>query len=192
MISMAIVRPKSVLEQDIERVLITEEEIQAKVKELGERISRDYEGKELVLVGVLKGAAIFLSDLIRHITIPVTYDFVAISSYGMTTSTSGVVRIVKDLDESVESKHVLIVEDIVDTGLTLKYLIEFLRSRDVASLKVCALLDKPSRRKVEVPIHYVGFTVPDVYLVGYGLDYNQKYRNLPYVGVLKPEVYGGP
>ena len=188
---MAVTKPKSVLEQDIERILITEEEIQAKVKELGERISCDYEGKELVLVGVLKGAAVFLSDLIRHITIPVTYDFVAISSYGMTTSTSGVVRIVKDLDESVESKHVLIVEDIVDTGLTLKYLIEFLRSRDVASLKVCALLDKPSRRKVEVPLHYVGFTVPDVYLVGYGLDYNQKYRNLPYVGVLKPEVYGG-
>ncbi len=179
------------IEQDIERILITEEQIQAKVKELGERISRDYEGKELLLVGVLKGAAIFLSDLIRHITVPVSYDFVAISSYGLTTSTSGVVRIIKDLDESVESRHVLIVEDIVDTGLTLKYLLELLRSRDVASLKVCALLDKPSRRKVDVPIDYVGFVVPDVYLVGYGLDYNQRYRNLPYVAVLKPEVYGG-
>jgi hypoxanthine phosphoribosyltransferase len=181
------------LSNDIAQVLITEEDLQARVRELGEQISRDYEGKALVLVGILKGAAIFLADLVRYITIPVDYDFVAISSYGADTKTSGVVRLLKDLDESIESKHVLVVEDIVDTGWTLRlsYIVENLRSRKAASVKVCTLLDKPSRRKVDVGIDYYGFIVEDKYVVGYGLDYDGRYRSLPYVGILKPEVYGG-
>ncbi len=184
---------KYALATDIAQVLITEEQLQARVKELGEQISRDYEGKALVLVGILKGATIFLADLVRHITIPVDYDFVAISSYGADTKTSGVVRLLKDLDESIESKHVLVVEDIVDTGWTLRlsYIVENLRSRKAASVRVATLLDKPSRRKVDVGIDYYGFIVEDKYVVGYGLDYDGRYRSLPYVGILKPEVYGG-
>lgn len=184
---------KTTLSNDIAQVLIPEENIQARVKELGEQISRDYAGKELVLVGILKGAAIFLADLVRHITIPVDYDFVAISSYGADTRTSGVVRLLKDLDSSIESKHVLVVEDIVDTGWTLRlsYIAENLRSRKAASVRVCTLLDKPSQRKVDVGIDYYGFIVEDKYVVGYGLDYDGKYRSLPYIGILKPEVYGG-
>jgi hypoxanthine phosphoribosyltransferase len=181
------------LKKDIAQVLIAEEDIKARVKELGQQISRDYQGKELVLVGVLKGASIFLADLVREITIPVSFDFVAISSYGADTRSSGVVRLLKDLDESIESKHVLVVEDIVDTGWTLRlsYIVENLRSRKAASVRVCTLLDKPSRRKVDVGIDYYGFIVEDKYVVGYGLDYNGKFRNLPFIGVLKPEVYGG-
>ena len=186
-------QPNKALANDIAQTLITEEQLQARVKELGEQISRDYEGKALVLVGILKGAAIFLSDLVRHITIPVDYDFVAISSYGADTKTSGVVRLLKDLDESIESKHVLVVEDIVDTGWTLRlsYIVENLRSRKAASVRVATLLDKPSRRKVDVGIDYYGFIVEDKYVVGYGLDYDGRYRSLPFIGILKPEVYGG-
>ena len=181
------------LEDDIERVILTEAEIARKVAELGQQISRDYEGKDLMLVGILKGCVVFLADLVRQISIPLAFDFVAVSSYGADTKTSGVVRILKDLDESVESMHVLVVEDIVDTGLTLRlsYLLENLRSRRAASVKVCTLLDKPSRRRVDVPVDYRGFTVEDQFVVGYGLDYQGKYRSLPYIGLLKPEIYGG-
>ncbi|MEI6914511.1 MAG: hypoxanthine phosphoribosyltransferase [Armatimonadota bacterium] len=181
------------LRDDIAQILVTEDQIAARIKELGDQISRDYDGKDLVLVGVLKGATIFLSDLVRHITIPVSYDFVAISSYGADSKSSGVVRIIKDLDESVVSKHVLVLEDIVDTGWTLRlsYLLENLRSRKAASVRVCALLDKPGRREMGVSLDYNGFMVEDSYVVGYGLDYNGAYRSLPYIGVLKPEVYGG-
>jgi hypoxanthine phosphoribosyltransferase len=184
---------KMVLANDLAQILITEEQLQDRVRELGEQISRDYEGKALVLVGILKGSAIFLADLVRHISIPVDYDFVAISSYGADTKTSGVVRLLKDLDESIESKHVLVVEDIVDTGWTLRlsYIVENLRSRKAASVRVATLLDKPSRRKVDVGIDYYGFIVEDKYVVGYGLDYDGRYRSLPFIGVLKPEVYGG-
>ena len=181
------------LMNDIAQVLITEQQIRRRVKQLGKQISKDYEGKELVLVGILKGAAIFLADLVREITIPVDYDFVAISSYGADTRSSGVVRLLKDLDESIESKHVLVVEDIVDTGWTLRlsYIVENLRSRKAASVRVCTLLDKPSRRKVDVGIDYNGFIVEDKYVVGYGLDYQGRYRSLPFIGILNPEVYGG-
>jgi hypoxanthine phosphoribosyltransferase len=178
---------------DIEEILISEEEIAARITVLGEQISQDYEGKELVLVGVLKGAAIFLSDLVRRISIPLSYDFVAISSYGADARSSGVVRLLKDLDESIESKHVLVVEDIIDTGWTLRlsYIVENLRSRKAASVRVCTLLDKPSRREVDVGIDYYGFEIEDKFVVGYGMDFKEKYRNLSFIGVLKPEVYGG-
>ena len=181
------------MDEDVEQVLLTEEQLRTRVAELGAQISQDYAGKDLMLVCILKGANIFLADLCRQITLPLSYDFVAVSSYGADTKSSGVVRILKDLDESVESKHVLVVEDIVDTGLTLRlsYLLENLRSRRAASVKICTLLDKPSRRRVEVPVDYCGFTVEDRFVVGYGLDYAGVYRNLPYIGVLKPEIYGG-
>jgi hypoxanthine phosphoribosyltransferase len=181
------------LEEDVAEVLLTQEVLRKRVAELGAEISRDYAGKELMLICILKGANIFLADLVRQITIPVSYDFVAVSSYGADTKSSGVVRILKDLDESVESKHVLIVEDIVDTGLTLRlsYLLENLRSRRAASVKVCTLLDKPVRRRVDVPVDYCGFKVEDQFVVGYGMDYQGKYRGLPYIGRLKPEIYGG-
>ncbi len=179
--------------EDIAQILVTKEQIAERITELGAQISHDYEGKDLILVGVLKGASIFLADLVRSITIPVSFDFVAISSYGADSRSSGVVRIIKDLDDSVVSKHVLVVEDIVDTGWTLRlsYLLENLRSRKAASVRVCTLLDKPSRREMGVAIDYNGFVVEDRYVVGYGLDYNGAYRSLPFIGVLKPEVYGG-
>ena len=178
---------------DIEKVIISEEDIQARVRELAAQISHDYAGKELMLIGILKGCFVFLADILRELSIPASLDFVAVSSYGADTKSSGVVRILKDLDESVESKHVLVVEDIVDTGLTLRlsYLLENLRSRRAASVKVCSLLDKPSRRRVTVPVDYRGFTVEDQFVVGYGMDYQGKYRGLPYIGLLKPEIYGG-
>ena len=179
------------LMDDIEKVLLSQEQIAAKVKELGGRISADYEGKQPVLVAVLNGAVVFLSDLMRSLTIPVTVDFVKWVSYGSDTRSSGVVRILKDLDESIESRHVLVVEDIIDTGLTLHYLLENLRARSAASVRVVALLDKPSRRKVEVKVDYEGFKVPDAFVVGYGLDYDGRYRNLPFVAVLKPQIYAG-
>jgi hypoxanthine phosphoribosyltransferase len=182
------VRPST---SDIQEVLISAEKMAARVAEMGAQISRDYEGKEPVVVGVLVGAAIFTADLLRHITEPCFLDYVAISSYGKESRSSGVVRIIKDLDESVESRHVIIVEDIVDTGLTLNYLLDAMRHRNVASVRVCAMLDKPSRRLTKVDVDYVGFEVPDEYVVGYGLDFAQRYRNLPYVGILRPEVYGG-
>lgn len=181
------------INEDVAEVLLTEEQIARRVQELGAQISEDYAGKDLMLVCILKGANIFLADLCRQITIPLSYDFVAVSSYGADTKSSGVVRILKDLDESVESKHVLVVEDIVDTGLTLRlsYLLENLRSRRAASVKICTLLDKPARRRVEVPVDYFGFKVEDQFVIGYGLDYGGMYRHLPYIGVLKPEIYGG-
>ena len=181
------------LEDDIADVLLTEEQIAARIVEMGAQISQDYAGKELILICILKGANVFMADLVRQITLPISYDFVAVSSYGADTKSSGVVRILKDLDESVESKHVLVVEDIVDTGLTLRlsYLLENLRSRRAASVKVCTLLDKPARRRMDVPVDYRGFEVEDQFVVGYGLDYQGRYRNLPYIGLLKPEIYGG-
>ena len=179
------------LTEDIEKVLLTQEQIAAKVKELAAQINRDYEGKEPVLVTVLNGAVVFLADLMRQLTIPLSVDFVKWVSYGKDTRSSGVVRILKDLDESIESRHVLVVEDIVDTGLTLDYLLENLRARNAASVKVVALLDKPSRRKTDVKADYEGFKVPDAFVVGYGLDYGGRYRNLPFVGVLKPQIYAG-
>lgn len=184
---------KMEIEDDISQVLITEDQISSRVAEMGALISRDYAGKELVLVCILKGANMFMADLVRQISIPISYDFVAVSSYGADTKSSGVVRILKDLDDSVESKHVLVIEDIVDTGLTLRlsYILENLRSRRSASVKVCTLLDKPARRRVDVPVDYRGFEVQDQFVVGYGMDYQGAYRNLPYIGLLKPEIYGG-
>jgi hypoxanthine phosphoribosyltransferase len=165
--------------------LVSEEELRRRVAELGEQISRDYAGRTLLLVGVLKGAVFFLSDLMRYIDIPVEVDFMAVASYGSATDSSGVVRILKDLDAAIEGRDVLIVEDIVDSGLTLQYLLRNLGSRNPASLEVCALLTKPSRRKVELPSRYVGFQIPDRFVVGYGLDYGEQYRNLPFVAVLE-------
>ena len=178
-------------QSDIQSVLLSAEQIQQRVAEMGAQISHDYVDKDPVVVGVLVGSAIFTADLLRHITVPCSLDFVAISSYGKESRSSGVVRIIKDLDESVESRHVLIVEDIVDTGLTLNYLLDLMRHRNVASVRVCSMLDKPSRRLTSVHLDYVGFEVPDEFVVGYGLDFAQRYRNLPYVGILQPEVYGG-
>lgn len=177
------------MRSDAEKILLTEKEIKAKVVELGQAISRDYENKNLLMVGILKGAMIFMADLVRAVTIPVEFDFMAVSSYGSSSQSSGVVRILKDLEQSIEGRHVLLVEDIVDTGLTLKYLLENLQTREPASLKACTLLDKPERRKVNVTVDYNGFIIPDEFVVGYGLDYNEKYRNLKDILVLSPEVY---
>ncbi|HHV61778.1 MAG TPA: hypoxanthine phosphoribosyltransferase [Firmicutes bacterium] len=174
---------------DLEEVLLHEDEIKKRVKELGEQIACDYRGKELVVVGILKGALVFMADLVRHLSIPVIIDFVAISSYGAATKSSGAVRILKDLDAPIENKHVLIVEDIIDTGLTLSYLAENLRARKPLSVKICTLLDKPDRRKIDIRPDYNGFQIPDKFVVGYGLDYSEKYRNLPCVAVLKPHIY---
>jgi hypoxanthine phosphoribosyltransferase len=178
-------------EGDIERVLITDEEIQGKIRELGDRITEDYQGKELLLVGVLKGAFVVMADLSRHIRLPLQFDFMAVSSYGAATKTSGVVRILKDLDHDIEGHDVLLVEDIVDSGLTLAYLLRNLRARRAASLEVCALLRKPEVQRVALDIKYEGFEIPPEFVVGYGLDYGEKYRNLPYVATLKPEAYEG-
>jgi hypoxanthine phosphoribosyltransferase len=176
-------------ENDIDRVLITGDEIQAKVRELGERITEDYRGKQLLLVGVLKGAFVVMADLSRHIRLPLQFDFMAVSSYGAATKTSGVVRILKDLDHDIDGLDVLVVEDIVDSGLTLAYLLRNLRARRPASLEVCALMQKPDVQRVQVDIRYRGFDIPPEFVVGYGLDYAEKYRNLPYVATLKPEAY---
>ena len=173
----------------IGKVLLSREEIQKRVVELGEEITHDYKGKNLLVLAILKGAVPFMADLIREIKIPLKYDFMAVSSYGASTHSSGVVRILKDLDRSVEDLHILIVEDIIDTGLTLKYLKENLAARNPLSIKVVTLLDKPDRRKAEVVPDYNGFTIPDEFVVGYGLDFDEHYRNLPYVGILKPEAY---
>ena len=174
--------------EDLAEVLIPEDLILQRVTELGSEISRDYEGKDLVLAGVLRGASFFLTDLARAISLPLSIDFISISSYGPATKTSGVVSIRKDLDESVGGRHLLVVEDIVDTGLTLSYLLQILRARQPASLQVCALLDRKVRRIIDLPIAYRGFEIPERFVVGYGLDYNQRYRNLPFIGVLKPEL----
>ncbi len=179
------------MQKDIKEVLFSAEQIAAKVKELGAAITRDYQENPPVLVGILKGAVPFVADLMRAIDLPLAYDLMAVSSYGAATRSSGTVRFLKDLDMSIEDREVLIVEDIVDTGLTLKYLTESLKNRGVNSIKTCTLLDKPSRRRAEIQPDYNGFVIPDVFVVGYGLDYNEKYRNLPYIGVLHEEVYKG-
>lgn len=178
------------LHADVAEILLTEAEIDAMVRELGARISADYRGRRLTLVSVLKGSLPFMADLMRAIDIPVRIDLMEVSSYGgSATESSGLVRILKDLSASIADEDVLIVEDIIDTGLTLNYLIRYLRGKAPASLRICTLLDKPARRLVEIPVDYTGFTIPDQFVVGYGLDYGELYRNLRYVGVLKPEVY---
>ncbi|MFA4884976.1 MAG: hypoxanthine phosphoribosyltransferase [Desulfotomaculaceae bacterium] len=174
---------------DCERILLSEGEIRTKVEDIGRQISLDYAGQELLVIGILKGAMIFLADLVRNITVPTYLDFIDVSSYGSSSESSGVVRILKDLDYGIEGRHILIVEDIIDTGLTLNYLVDNLKSREPASVKVCTLLDKPSRRVEPVEIDYNGFTIPDEFVVGYGLDYNEHYRNLPSIMVLRREVY---
>lgn len=177
------------LVDDVAEVLIPAEALQARIRELGQQISGDYEGKEPLLVGILTGAFVFLSDLLRQITIPCHVDFMATASYGTGTESSGIVRILKDLEQSIEGRHVVIVDDIIDTGLTMDYLLETLKARYPVSLTVCALLDKRPRRRREVRIDYCGFEIPDEFVVGYGLDFAGRYRNLPFVCVLKPEIY---
>jgi hypoxanthine phosphoribosyltransferase len=177
------------MHNDIEEILISEEVLQARIASLASAIAQDYKSKDLLLLGILKGAIMFMVDLSRHLSMPLEIDFMAISSYGDATESSGVVRILKDLDKPIAGKHVLIVEDIIDTGLTLRYLMENLERRNPASLTVCALLDKKKAAEKIVEPAYLGFTIPDRFVVGYGLDYAQKYRNLPYIGVLKPSVY---
>lgn len=177
------------MRDEIKKVLFTEEDLQLKCKELGEKITKDYEDKDLLVVGVLKGSVLFTSDLIKNIKIPCEIDFMAVSSYGNSTESSGVVRILKDLDNEIEGKDVLIVEDIVDTGNTLSYLKRYLNGRGANSVKIITLLDKPERRTAEVEVDYIGFEVPNEFIVGYGIDYAEKYRNLPFVGILDEKVY---
>lgn len=177
------------MRDDIERILLTEEEMRAKVREIGEKISKDYEEKEPILIGVLKGSVPFMADLLKEITIPCSMDFMAVSSYGNSSKSSGVVRILKDLDFEIEGRHIIIVEDIIDSGITLRYLVDYLKNRGPASIEIACLLNKPERRVADVKAKYIGFDVPDYFLVGYGLDFAEKYRNLPYIGILKEEVY---
>ncbi|HSR50986.1 MAG TPA: hypoxanthine phosphoribosyltransferase [Acidobacteriota bacterium] len=172
--------------QDVGEVLLEEEVIRAKVKEIARRIEDDHQDGDILLVCVLRGAVIFFSDLIRALDLPVSVDFIAVSSYGASTKSSGQVRLIKDLEASIEGRHVILVEDIVDTGLTLSYLLRNLGNRNPSSLQVCSLLSKPSRRKVEVPVEYIGFEIEDQFVVGYGLDFDQRFRNLPYIGVYSP------
>ncbi|MCU6710796.1 hypoxanthine phosphoribosyltransferase [Paenibacillus sp. J5C_2022] len=177
------------MQNDIKEVLYSEAQIQAKVKELGDQLSVDFEGRNPLVICVLKGAFIFMSDLVKAIAVPLEIDFMAVSSYGQSTKSSGVVKIMKDLDVSVEGRDVLIVEDIIDSGLTLSYLIDVLEHRNAKSVTVVTLFDKPARRTVDLQPDYKGFTLPDEFVVGYGLDFAEKYRNLPYIGILKPHVY---
>lgn len=177
------------IKNDVQEILYSEEVLREKVSEIGQRISSDYAGKELLVVGILKGSVVFTTDLIRSITIPCELDFMSVSSYGNSAKSSGIVRILKDLDSNIEGKHVLIVEDIVDTGSTLSYLLDYLKARKAASIEIVALLNKESGRKVHVEAKYVGFEVPDEFIVGYGIDYAEHYRNLPFIGILKREVY---
>ena len=184
---------QSDLHADIGEVLLSEEQIAAKVAELGRAIAADYAGRRLTLVSVLKGSLPFMADLMRSIDLPLRIDLMEVSSYGGTaTESSGLVRILKDLSATIEGEDVLIVEDIIDTGLTLNYLVRYLRGKNPTSLRICTLLDKPARRLVEIPVDYIGFTIPDQFVVGYGLDYREYYRNLRFVGVLRPEVYTSP
>jgi hypoxanthine phosphoribosyltransferase len=176
------------LERGVSEVLIDEDRLRARVVELGEEISADYTGRDLLLIGVLKGAVFFMADLMRTLGIPCEIDFMAISSYGAQTDSSGVVRILKDLDINIEDRNVLVVEDIIDSGLTLSYLMRNLEARNPATLEVCALLTKPDRREIDVPVRYIGFEIPNRFVVGYGLDFAERYRNLPYVGVLDSEL----
>jgi hypoxanthine phosphoribosyltransferase len=177
------------LENDLEQILLTEEEIQRRIAEAGEQIARDYAGRDLILIGVLKGASVFMADLARAIDLPLEFDFMAVSSYGAATQTSGVVRILKDLDHEIAGRNVLLVEDIVDSGLTLSYLLKNLRTRKPATLEVCALLQKTGVQQVPLEVKYRLFEIPPVFVVGYGLDFAERFRNLPYVGTLRPEVY---
>ena len=176
------------LEHAVTEILVDEETLRNRVAELGEEISRDYVGRDLLLIGVLKGAVFFMADLMRQLTVPCEIDFMAISSYGASTDSSGVVRILKDLDINIEGREVLVVEDIIDSGLTLSYLMRNLEARQPASLEVCALMTKPDRRQIDVPVRYIGFEIPNRFVIGYGLDFAERYRNLPYVGVLDPEL----
>ena len=176
------------LEAGVGEVLIEEDALQERVAALGQELSADYSGRDLLLIGVLKGAVFFMADLMRHITVPCEVDFMAISSYGASTDSSGVVRILKDLDINIEGRHVLVVEDIIDSGLTLSYLMRNLEARGPASLEICALLTKPDRREMDVPVRYIGFEIPDRFVIGYGLDFAERYRNLPYVAVLSDEL----
>jgi len=178
-------------EPDIDRILITSEEIQDKLREMGERITVDYAGSQLLLIGVLKGAFVVMADLARNIRLPLEFDFMAVASYGSATKTSGVVRILKDLDHELEGRDVLLVEDIVDSGLTLNYLLKNLRARRPRSLEVAALLQKKDIQQVPIDLRYLGFDIPNEFVIGYGLDYAERYRNLPYIATLKPEAYGG-
>jgi hypoxanthine phosphoribosyltransferase len=177
----------STAEQGVGEVLLDEEAVQSRVAELGAEISADYEGRDLLLVGVLKGAVFFMADLMRRLTVPCEIDFMAISSYGAATDSSGVVRILKDLDVNIAGRDVLVVEDIIDSGLTLCYLMRNLKARRPGSLEICALLTKPERREIDVPVRYVGFEIPNKFVIGYGLDFAERYRNLPYIGVLHPD-----
>ncbi len=177
------------MEAFIKEVLLDEDTLLKRIKELGTKITEDYNGKDLVVVGILKGAVIFMSELVKNIKLPITIDFMAVSSYGKSTISTGEVRIIKDLDFSVEGKDILIVEDIIDTGLTLNYLTDILKKRGANDVRICTLLDKPERRTVGVHVDYLGFEIPDEFVVGYGLDYSEQYRNLPYVGALKEDVY---
>jgi hypoxanthine phosphoribosyltransferase len=186
-----VTEPRSVateLERAVTEILVDEESLRSRVAELGEEISRDYEGRDLLLIGVLKGAVFFMADLMRQLTVPCEIDFMAISSYGASTDSSGVVRILKDLDINIEGREVLVVEDIIDSGLTLSYLMRNLEARQPASLEVCALMTKPERREIDVPVRYIGFEIPNRFVIGYGLDFDERYRNLPYVGVLDPSL----
>lgn len=177
------------MKDGIKSILLTEEAISNRVRELGEQISKDYAGKNLMMVSVLKGSVVFMADLMRSISVPLSIDFLAVSSYGSGTKSSGEVKIMKDLDKPLAGKDILIIEDILDSGMTLSYIINLMEGRDPASMRLCTLLDKPERRQVPVDCHYVGFSVPDEFVVGYGLDYDEKYRNLPYIGILNPSVY---
>ena len=179
------------LHDDVEEILLDTATIDARVAELGAQLSADYAGRDPVLVSVLKGSLVFLADLMRAMDLPSSIDLMEVSSYGGGTETSGQVRILKDLSKPIEGRDVIVVEDIIDTGLTLNYLLRYLAERHPASIKICCLLDKPARRLAEIPIDYRGFTIPDRFVIGYGLDYDERYRNLPYIGVLKPAVYGG-
>jgi len=175
---------------DVEEVLLSGEQLQARVAELGAALSADYADRDPVLVSVLKGSIIFLADLIRSMEIPLSLDLMEVSSYGAGTESSGQVRILKDLSKPIEGRHIIVVEDIIDTGLTLNYLLKYLADKNPASVRIVCLLDKPARRLAEIPIDYRGFTIPDRFVIGYGLDYDERYRNLPYIGVLRPSVYG--
>ncbi len=178
-------------ENDIQEVLFSEEQLKARVAEIARQIEADYAGKEIMLISVLRGSFIFMADLCRAIQLPCTLDFMSVSSYGKGTTSSGQVQITKDLSEDITGRHVIVVEDILDSGNTLSYLLKILENRHPASIRLCTLLDKPERRVKPVEVHYTGFSIPDAFVVGYGLDYAERYRNLPYIGVLKPEVYGG-
>ena len=181
----------SIFDNDIQEVLFSEEQLKNRVQEIARQITADYQGKEIMLISVLRGSVVFMADLCRAIDLPCTLDFMAVSSYGKGTKSSGQVQITKDLSEDISDRHIIVVEDILDSGNTLSYLLKILENRHPASIRLCTLLDKPDRRVKPVEVHYSGFTIPDAFVVGYGLDYAEKYRNLPYIGILKPRVYGG-